>query len=243
MRLAPVLLALAVVACGGSESSLSPQAALGEKLFFDRDLSSSSTQSCASCHDPDHAHAPPNALAFQPSADGTMRGLRTTPSLRYLFAAGAFRFDGHGKPVGGFFRDGRAASLAEQAKAPLLSAREMGMGSAAAVARRIATAPYWREFAALYGADVLDDPERALDAVAQALQRYQLEERAFRPFDSKFDAVQAGLASFTAAEARGRAIFADPARGNCAARTLAAKSSTAALDWINSTPPYGRTES
>ena len=40
-------------------------AALGRELFFDARLSASGRQACATCHDPEHAFGPPNALAVQ----------------------------------------------------------------------------------------------------------------------------------------------------------------------------------
>ena len=39
--------------------------ALGKKIFFDPSLSASGRISCASCHSPSHAYAPPNGLAVQ----------------------------------------------------------------------------------------------------------------------------------------------------------------------------------
>ena len=44
---------------------LSAAAQLGRKLFFDPALSGSGKLSCASCHRPDHAYAPANALSVQ----------------------------------------------------------------------------------------------------------------------------------------------------------------------------------
>ena len=44
---------------------LSAVAQLGEKIFFDPSLSASGKQSCATCHSPDHAFGPPNALSVQ----------------------------------------------------------------------------------------------------------------------------------------------------------------------------------
>ena len=38
---------------------------LGRALFFDPSLSASGQMACATCHDPDHAFGPPNALAVQ----------------------------------------------------------------------------------------------------------------------------------------------------------------------------------
>jgi cytochrome c peroxidase len=65
---------------------LSALAQLGQQIFFDPSLSQSGTQSCASCHSPDHAYGPPNALAVQVGgAHMTEAGLRAPPSLTYLY--------------------------------------------------------------------------------------------------------------------------------------------------------------
>ena len=44
-----------------SGTPLSPQAQVGEQLFFDTNLSASKKMSCASCHDPNNHYAPSNA--------------------------------------------------------------------------------------------------------------------------------------------------------------------------------------
>ena len=64
---------------------------LGEAMFRDFRLSPSGQIACATCHSPDHAFGPPNALPVQ-YGGGDMRqpGLRATPSLRYLQAVPQF---------------------------------------------------------------------------------------------------------------------------------------------------------
>ncbi|MGU7768907.1 cytochrome-c peroxidase [Burkholderia sp. MR1-5-21] len=65
---------------------LSAVAQLGRALFFDPALSASGKQSCASCHSPDHAYGPPNALEVQPGGIAmTLHGYRPPPSLMYLY--------------------------------------------------------------------------------------------------------------------------------------------------------------
>ncbi|MGU7780790.1 cytochrome-c peroxidase [Burkholderia sp. PU8-34] len=65
---------------------LSAVAQLGRALFFDPALSASAKQSCASCHSPDHAYGPPNALEVQPGGIAmTLHGYRPPPSLMYLY--------------------------------------------------------------------------------------------------------------------------------------------------------------
>src|SRR6516162_4130106 len=62
--------------------------ALGRRMFADRALSASGKLSCASCHSPDHAFGPPDALAVQSGGrDMLQPGRRAVPSLKYLQAA------------------------------------------------------------------------------------------------------------------------------------------------------------
>ncbi len=192
-------------------------AALGQQIFQDASLSSTGTQSCASCHDPAKGHAPANALAVQFGADGTSVGKRVAPSIRYLAFNKAFRFESDGTPTGGFFWDGRAATLAEQAKGPLLNPLEMANASEADVAYRLSRATYAQAFKALFGDDIFNRPTDAFERVALALQAYQKEDADFAPFSSKYDAYLRGQTSLSSAELRGLALFNSPAKGNCAA--------------------------
>jgi cytochrome c peroxidase len=65
---------------------LSAVAQLGKLLFFDRSLSASGRQSCASCHSPKYAYNPPNKLTVQPGGrDLKSFGDRPPPSLGYLY--------------------------------------------------------------------------------------------------------------------------------------------------------------
>lgn len=209
----------------GSAAGLSAAARLGQKIFSDTALSASGQQSCATCHVKQYAfsadptgsgpdHGLPVALGG-PAA--TLPGFRNTPSLSYLSYAASFSFDASGAPHGGFFRDGRATTLADQAAAPFLSAFEMANADAAAVITRLATRPYLADFTALYGTAVLSDPASALQRMAAALAAFESEDGDFHPFTSKFDYWQKNQAQLTAQELRGVALFNTPTKGNCAA--------------------------
>jgi len=229
-RLSLILVSLLLCACGGggaepaatpaapAVNQMSSAARLGAKIFADTSLSASGRQSCASCHDPAHGHAQSDSLAVQLGGpDGTTLGFRAAPSLRYLAGAGAFRFDKDGTAVGGFDRDGRAATLADQAKVPFLAPHEMANANPAEVIARLRQASYAAEFRGVFGDAIFDQPDQAYDRVAFALQQFQLEDPAFRPFDSKYDLFLAGKAQLNAQELRGMAMFNDPNKGNCAA--------------------------
>lgn len=234
----PVLaLLLALAGCGGggggggagsssppdqtgstAAPALSALARLGELAFHDPSLSASGKQACSSCHDPDHGHASPNSLPAQlGGATLALQGGRNVPSLRYLASSSAFRLAADGTPSGGFFWDGRAASLQAQAGAPLLNPLEMANTSPAAVVQRLALAPYAAQFTALFGNTVFSQPELAFARLTLALQQYQREDPEFQPFSSRYDAFLRGQAALTPPQLRGLALFNAADKGNCAA--------------------------
>jgi len=210
---------------GSADQPLSAAAQLGEKIFVDQALSVSGQQSCATCH------VAAYAFAADPSADGPDHGLpvplggahmdepgfRNAPSLMYASFAPAFYFDADGSPNGGFFRDGRAATLADQAIQPFITPFEMANADAAAVIERLKGRPYAADFMALYGADILNDAPTALQRMGQALGAFETESAEFHPFSSKYDNWLRGQATLTAQELRGLALFNDPTKGNCSA--------------------------
>jgi cytochrome c peroxidase len=210
-----------------SAAELSPAARLGRLLFFDETLSASGRLSCASCHDPANAYAAPPAAGVVvrggPGADRP--GVRTVPSLRYLtdtprFARHSYRDSGSERedlgPAGGFMLDGRADSLQEQALLPLLDPAEMANGSVEELAVRLRHTHYHQEFSRVFGAAANDSQELAAQA-AEALERFELEDSSFHPYDSRFDRSLRGTESLSAAEREGLRLFTDPEKGNCAA--------------------------
>ncbi len=215
------MVCLSLSACGGGQSSnasMSSVALIGQEIFKDVSLSGSGQMSCATCHDPDLGHASPftTSVAFG-GVNLDMPGLRLPPAIRYLRFNTAFYIASDGTPTGGFFWDGRANSLAEQARGPFLNDHEMANASVSDVVRKIEAASYAPKFRAVFGADIFSNPDAAFDRVVQALARYQQEDTDFAPFSSKFDAVNAGRASFTDQELRGLAWFIRSDKGNCAA--------------------------
>lgn len=235
LRCAASLVSMALIAalagCGGGGSSagasdgsaqsqsLSSVAALGQQIFVDTSLSASGVQSCASCHAANRGHAAPNNLSVQlGGVTGTdQRGTRTSPSMRYLRYNQDFHFDAEGTPTGGFFWDGRAKSLADQAKGPFVNAREMANANAEAVVAKLANATYVEEFKRVFGANILNDVPAAYERMALALQAFQKEDVQFAPFSSKYDAFLRGQTRLNDQELRGLALFNAPSKGNCAA--------------------------
>jgi cytochrome c peroxidase len=224
-------IALLLAGCGGGSSrtpakpatpsaasELSRIAQLGEKLFHDPSLSASGRVACASCHVAERALAGDDAGPTPLGGPGVDQpGPRNTPSIRYLGRNPAFGFDSDGTAIGGFDRDGRAASLADQARGPMLSPIEMANASPADIAAKLQRTSYAAEFRAIFGDRIFDDPDAALDRAVQAIARYEQEDPDFAPFTSKYDAFLAGRVSLTPQELRGLALFNDPTKGNCAA--------------------------
>ncbi|GAB3461879.1 cytochrome c peroxidase [Massilia terrae] len=197
---------------------MSQGAALGEKIFNDVSLSASGKQSCASCHNPDNAHGPSDGLAIPLGGpDGIVAGFRASPSLRYMQQTPAFHFEADGTPVGGFNRDGRAATLQDQAERPLLAPHEMANASKADAVARLSKAAYADQFRSVFGAAIFDNAEQAFSRMQFALQQFEKEDPRFHPFDSKYDLFLAGKVMLNDAELRGLALFNNPAKGNCAA--------------------------
>ncbi len=198
----------------------------GKRLFFDPSLSASGKMSCATCHDPNHAYGPPNDLAVQLGGpNGDQAGARAVPSLRYKEYTPAYADlldnpDGMSAPGpgGGFTWDGRVNTLAEQAALPLLSPVEMANKDAADVVNRLRATSYANELAAAFGAEAWADTERTFKQALAALEAFQLEDRSFHPYTSKFDLHASNKigGDFTPAERRGFLAFADSQRGNCA---------------------------
>lgn len=166
--------------------------ALGKRLFDDKELSSTGTVACASCHDP--------KLSF---ADGEPRGkgvtgkrlVRHTPSLWNVAFARLLLWDG------------RAASLEEQVRFPVEHPDEMGDTLDNAVRRFSRHESYERDFAAAFPDDASISPRN----VARALGAY---ERTLVSPPTRFDQWVAGDAgALSASETNGLRLFAG--KGRC----------------------------
>ena len=221
-------LALVLVSTAEAQTTaLSLPAQVGKAMFFDTNLSGSGKMSCASCHSPNFAYAPPNNLAVQlGGVKLNQPGARAVPSLRYKAFTPAYSDllenpdgDSNPGPGGGFMQDGRADTLAIQAQLPLLNPAEMANSSPAAVVAAVQQSSYLLLFQRAFGASVFSNVQNAFTAVLQSLQAFQLEDTSFQPYTSKYDLYAANKigGELTPAEQRGLAVFSDPDRGNCAA--------------------------
>jgi cytochrome c peroxidase len=147
--------------------------------------------------------------------DGVSLGDRNAPTATYAAMSPSFHKDKDGTWRGGQFLDGRAATLEEQAGGPPLNPLEMGMPDKAAVVARLKEDPvYLESFAALFGADTLDDPETGYAAMTAAIGAFE-RTPVFAPFDSKYDRYLRGEAELTQEEDLGRVLFFSQQFTNC----------------------------
>ena len=197
-----------------AEPDPSVLAELGRVLFFDVNLSQYRTQSCASCHDPEHAFTDSRDNGVDGAAslgdDGRTIGDRNAPSAAYVSATPSFHKNEDGNYVGGLFLDGRATNLAAQAIQPLLNPTEMGLPNVSVVTSRVQENPVAREMLlSQFGADLFTDPERTMNAIGASINAFEQTEM-FAPFDSKYDRYLRGEYQLTALEEMGRSLFTSP---------------------------------
>ena len=158
---------------------------LGEKLFFERGLSADRSVSCASCHLPQHSFSDDKPLSR--GVNGYL-GARNSPTL--LNAAYAAHL----------MLDGRATTLEDQIRYPLMHPREMRNTPNRAVAYLAADPVYRAMFKEAFGSDAI-----VWDWVAKAIASF---ERTLLTGNSPFDRFVAGFQSaLTDAARRGFDLF------------------------------------
>ncbi|MCI0466941.1 MAG: cytochrome-c peroxidase [Beijerinckiaceae bacterium] len=141
--------------------------ALGEKLFNDRRLSVDDSVACATCHEPAKGFSDHRGNTATSAGIQNQRGQRNAPTvLNAMFQISQFW-------------DGRAATLEDQAKLPVLNPIEMGQKSPEDVVAKVAKIPeYSSAFKSLLGRDFTYDD---IAAAIAAFERTQYSGNA--PFD------------------------------------------------------------
>lgn len=112
---------------------------LGRQLFFDGRLSADGTVSCATCHAPDKGFSDgrPTSVGIK----GQVGGRNAPATINRLFSQEQFW-------------DGRAASLEEQALAPIQNPIEMGNTLDGMIATVSGIKGYRKQFKQVFGTDV-----------------------------------------------------------------------------------------
>jgi cytochrome c peroxidase len=171
----------------------SEKVALGQKLYFDPRLSKDDSVSCATCHDPLHAFAEPRPVSL---GVGGAKGTRNAPTVLNA----AFLQEQ--------FWDGRAPTLEEQSKGPLVNPVEMAMPDHAAVEKKVQALP---EYAPLFES-AFGDEKVTIDRIAQAIASF---ERTLITLEAPIDRFIAGdTKAISAAAQRGWELFNGKARCN-----------------------------
>lgn len=221
IKILPMLASCALVSLYSSVAlAANNKADLGRLLFFDKNLSLTGNQACASCHNPAAGFVDNRNNGVKAAAslgdDGHSLGDRTAPTAAYARFSPVFHYDEKKKAyVGGQFWDGRAEDLAAQAGGPPLNPVEMGMPDKASVVERLKTNPiYLRSFKEIYGNSILDDMDEAYTAMTDSIAAFEKTDF-FAPFDSKYDRYIKGEYEMTAEEELGMALFFSNNNTNC----------------------------
>ena len=179
-----------------------PGAVLGRVLFYDKNLSSDNSTSCASCHIQEFAFSDP-ALLSQGA-----NGITGRHAMRLVNARFADEVQ--------FFWDERAATLEEQTTMPIQDHAEMGFSGTNGdpnfddLINKLWAIGYYRDlFTFVYGTSEITE-EKMQDAMAQFI-------RSMQSFDSKYDVGRANapndgppFPNFTMQENQGKNLFLAP---------------------------------
>lgn len=163
-------------ASGANLSSDQEKIELGKMLFFEPRLSSTKKISCSSCHQIDGTDA--SGADRRSVSEGVfgLHGDRNSPTIWNSGMRSAL------------FWDGRAASLEEQAKGPILHPLEMGTLDAKAAVRALEDIPGYRKmFRRAFRKS--ENSSITFDEIAQALGAF---ERTLNTQESPFDLHQKG---------------------------------------------------
>ena len=183
--------------------------AIGNALFFEVGLSGNQTQSCATCHMPALGFVDPRKEvadgAVSLGAEGA-HGRRNTPTLSYIGETPSPGTNEEGALIGGFFYDGRATTLPEQAEGPIFSAIEMALPSKELLFERYSSGFYGEGFKRIYGEDSVSTPDNLLSVITQSLATFQKGQNV-APFNSKYDKFLRGEISLSKEEEHGRLLF------------------------------------
>jgi cytochrome c peroxidase len=200
-----IVIIAAVVAASSNaigSDNLTAIEALGKKVYFDRNLSLNSNQSCVTCHAPEAGFSGPDSdinsgKAVYPGAIPTRFSNRKPPTAAYGGDSPVLKYDEDEEIwIGGMFWDGRASGwvlgdpLAEQAQVPFLNPLEHALPDAKTLCVKVARSDYAQDFKAEWG-DIncagKDDVMEIYGKIARSLAAYQRSSEV-NAFSSKFDA-------------------------------------------------------
>ena len=187
----------------GANPITNQKATLGRVLFYDKNLSTTNTISCSSCHKQNFAFSDTAVVS-----NGVLGGLTVRHSMRLVNT----RFANETK----FFWNERAVTLEQQTTMPIQDHLEMGFsgingrGNMASLLSKLSKINYYKElFKFVYG-DTIVTETRMQESLAQFV-------RSIQSFDSKYDAGRIlvrnendAFPNYTAAENTGKTLFMTP---------------------------------
>lgn len=173
---------------------------LGRKLFFDPILSGDNTLACAGCHSPKHAFS--DTVGFSIGIDGLPGKRNAMPIYNLTYSQLNPMFVG-------FFWDGRAATLEDQALMPIQDPLEMHEILPNVVAKLSADTNYQRAFF-----EAFNSREITSELVGKAIAQFgRTIVSGNTKFDQAFNAVPGVF--LTEQELLGWELFNDNAGGDC----------------------------
>lgn len=199
-----------------NNTGLSDSALIGKMIFFDTTLSEPHGVSCATCHSPMTGFADPRGTPFSLGATNEF-GRRNANAISYMVFAPNRRGEiirGIWETAGGFFWDGRAEFLNQQALFPLVDPKEMHLPNHGVASSRIKQAPYFAKMQKLFGASALTDSQTIIFHAVSCVQAFEMTYQV-NPFTSKFDFYLQGKVKLTDQEMRGMELFNDSLKTKC----------------------------
>lgn len=158
---------------------------LGRMLFYEKRLSQDNSQSCASCHKQIDGFSDERKFSLG------VKGLEGRRQAMPLFNLAWHKF--------GFFWDGRAATLREQALRPIQDTLEMNESLVNVIAKLKQDQLYKDQFIRAFGDDNI-----TAERIGLAIEQFEITLISNR---SKYDDFLAGKVQLTESEERGRVLF------------------------------------
>jgi cytochrome c peroxidase len=158
---------------------------LGRMLFYEKKLSGDGTQACASCHRQEHAFT--DTAQFSTGILGFLGGRQAMSAFNMAWNTNQY------------FWDGRANLLRDQSIMPIQDSLEMHETLPNVVAKLSADKIYTDQFSRAFGTS-----EVTSERISLALEQFM---NSIVSVNSKFDKAQAGSATLTPSEERGRRLY------------------------------------
>lgn len=216
-----------------NNSGLTDTAIIGKMIFFDKQLSEPAGVNCASCHSPMTGFSDPRHTSFS-EGSAHQSGKRNAPAISYMGFAPNRRSEvvrGLWETVGGFFWDGKAEILNQQALFPLTNPVEMNNPGFGLIAEKIKKASYYPEMERIFGKGSLADSQTIVFYAVMCLQKFQASSQV-SPFTSKFDYYLKGKVKLSEQEMHGMQLFNDSTKTKCSLCHLSTPTRYASSDKI-----------